>query len=177
MRVFIGIPLSLKTKDQIGEILDYFKQRIDQKINWVKVDNLHITLKFIGNIETYNLTNIDQSLNNIKQQLIKEKYYLKFIDLMPAVNPKIIYLKIDNDNLPKIMALIDKYLNNSSMHDKNYLPHVTLGRIKDKINKTNINILKKYPVNISETFECFILYKSTLTPQGPIYQPLKIYKL
>lgn len=176
MRVFIGIPLSLKTKDKIGQILDYFKQKINQKINWVKVDNLHITLKFIGNIETYNLTKIDQSLDQIKQQLIKEKYYIKFVDLMPTVNPKIIYLKIDNDNLPKIMALIDKYLNNS-MPNTNYLPHITLGRIKDKINKSNINILKKYPVDISETFECFILYKSTLTPQGPIYQPLKIYKL
>lgn len=176
MRVFIAIPLSIKTKQKLANHLGYFKKNIKQEINWVKPDNLHITLKFIGQIEANELSKIDQDLIQIKKQIVSQKIYFTHVGLMPSYNPKIIYVKIYNNQLYNIMELINKNLIKFTDNKKN-IPHLTLGRIKNSLTNKNINIIKNYPINISETFRTFILFQSILTPHGPIYRPVKEYIL
>ncbi|MFW6030804.1 MAG: 2'-5' RNA ligase family protein, partial [Halanaerobiales bacterium] len=58
MRLFIAIPLSKKVKEQISNSMKYLQDKLTEKLKWVKKDNLHITLKYIGDIDKSKLANL-----------------------------------------------------------------------------------------------------------------------
>jgi len=181
IRSFIAIKI---TPDE--EFLDAFSllkdQLSDEKINWVDTKNLHLTLKFLGNITEQELNNIQNELAKVK--LVKPfKFHVGGIQLIKDLkNPRVIYSEIKaENNLFQLAEEIDLRLSKLGFErDKKFLPHLTLGRIKFLKRKdllgSILNDLKNVYFQQAECNE-FYLYKSTLTPSGPIYKVLKTYKL
>ena len=64
--------------------------------------------------------------------------------------------------------------------DHPFKPHITLGRVKSSANLKNlIQTIQQitFEGKTRQTFEKIILYKSTLTPQGPIYEALREFDI
>lgn len=184
MRVFIAIPLNSKTRQKLSNIKTKYQKIFLQKVAWVEPENFHLTLKFIGEINSKQLEILDKILNNFKKSLIKKNFYLTKTNLMPINKPKIIYVEIESNYLIKVMKKIDQILfkfstNNNSKY-YNYKPHITLGRIKSSLNKSDkldMKKIEKYKINLQEKFNCFILFESINISSKTIYKPLKKYLL
>lgn len=170
MRVFCGIPVSSENRLLIFNNLKRF-QNYNFDVKWIKADNLHITLKFFGEIEENLLTGYISRLSTVK--FLKFKLDFEKICFLPIHHPRIVYLNMENgaEELKKLVKDINNSLNFSNSEDlQEFLPHLTLGRIKSGKNIDKlIEKLTNVKIDCSETVEKFVLYESILKNDGPVY--------
>lgn len=179
MRVFIGIKPDGEVRETIQKAMKPFR-KMSSPIKWVKPENIHLTLKFVGEIDP------DQNARLLKG-LMETRFQLPPITLNitgfgkfgPGRNLDIFWAGIEpNPDLKRLFERMENTLsdNGFSRETRPFKPHITLGRNKKRIELTSIlNLLEKYrdtPVADFST-RSFQIFKSTLTPEGPIYSILK----
>jgi RNA 2',3'-cyclic 3'-phosphodiesterase len=178
MRAFVALELPGLLKDRLLEISELLYTD-DARVNWVKQKNMHLTLKFLGDINSRQADSVSDTLMDIGKRWGKQKLVFGKLGAFPSRNrPKVIWVGIDNiDELSEIHGLIDDSTYNVGIERDNrgFSPHLTLGRVKD-LNRDSELVSKLKSVNV-ETVEYEIdrltLFKSELTKSGPIYTPVK----
>jgi len=177
MRVFIAIDLPKEVKNYLFELqkeLSGFG-----KINWVAKKNLHLTLKFLGDINEEKLGEVKESLKQIK--ISKFKIFLSDVGVFPKREfIRVVWAGLKPaEVIMELQKKIDELLLDKFSSDQRFQAHLTLGRVKflkdkkgflDKID--NINVKK-----IDFEVDCFKLVKSDLTKDGPKYTILESYDL
>jgi len=179
MRSFIAVEVDSKVKKNINETIKHFKKN-NSGVKWIKPEAIHLTLKFLGNIDMQK----SQQTTKIMDALCSNHnpFFLSFIGLVTFPQksriPKVIWAGVkENDLIQKL----DKSLENElekigfSREKRDFHPHLTLGRIKK--NAVIHNLLPELKKHESEVFgeskvERIILFKSTLTPSGAVYDIL-----
>ncbi len=129
MRLFIGIDIPKEVKDNLFNIQKIISGDI-AKIKWVEKKNLHITLKFLGNVEKSNLNKIKEKLDSINFNEFKLKF--KKIDFFYRYD-KLSILKLSFYNssiLKKLQRKIDENLIEIFPEPQKFTLYLTLGRIK-----------------------------------------------
>ncbi len=177
MRVFIGLSLSNQSKIIINNQVLHFKSIQNTGINWVKANNLHLTLKFIGAIDKNKLDMVIDYLNQYshkKHQLVAQ---FKKVIFIPASKPKIIVLQVSSECLLKIMTELDAGLKGICQPSKFFTPHITLGRIKTNLNPDLKNLLQSFNLNSEEKFTTITLFESILSQNGADYRIIKNFNL
>ena len=178
MRCFFGIELSKAQKDGFKLVLNELS--LMGGLKPVDIDNLHITLNFLGEIP-----------DGVCREIMAEIQSTSFdeftiesvgVGVFPStINPKIIWagLGFGADKVKEIKKEIDALLGSVSK-SKLYHPHITLARVKQYPDDNLLNsFIRKYSSfsfgvsNISR----FCLFSSVLTPSGPKYGVLKGYNL
>ncbi|MEO2116937.1 MAG: RNA 2',3'-cyclic phosphodiesterase [Methanocaldococcus sp.] len=171
MRLFLAIDIPEEIKEEIAKFQGQFKMK---GIKLVEKENLHITVKFLGEVDEEKLKeilNLDLSIQPVKIKL-------KTLGTFPNPNYiRVIWIGAYNENLIEIFKEIDKKLSNLGFkREREYVPHLTIGRVKfiDNKKKLKDRIEKYKDIDFGE-FEVnhIKLYKSTLTPNGPIYEVIK----
>jgi 2'-5' RNA ligase len=183
------IALELKDNETIQRI-ETFYSRLKQnqpKLKLVQRENLHLTVKFLGNIpeslapKIYRI--LKEDINTKILQGEKHKYLLKGVGQFNKFSVIWIRLIGDINLLQQIKNVVENLLYErlKIALDKRqqFKPHLTIGRLrKERINYKNFDIFKKI-INENKTKEFgeFIidqikLKKSELTPKGPIYSDL-----
>jgi len=184
IRAFIAIPLNPKIQHSIGHMQDHLKKN-NNDVKWVKLENIHITLKFLGNVDMEQINSVKQVLAILTQNTRPFKVELSQLGAFPNINhPRTLWvgLKDSKQQLSRIAAALDKALGKIGFQDdqKPFSPHVTIGRIRSS---KNINLLSRSMSNYqisqdqTQTVSKIILFKSTLSSQGPIYESLYQSKL
>ena len=183
MRLFIAINISKRSKKLITKKINSLKNEINKDIKWVKSDNWHITLKFLGEVKKRNLPKIKNEISNIKDM---KKFYFQINHLGAFPNldyPKVIYFGINKgeNNLINIHNQIEDKLValNFKKDERNFTPHLTIARGRKNSNYQKLShLLRNFIennnnfVNIYSYVDRISLMKSTLTPEGPIYQEI-----
>jgi 2'-5' RNA ligase len=136
----------------------------------VEKENLHITLRFFG--ETDKLTPIKEKLSELEGELTPFQVSLKGIGAFPsAQRAMVLWVGIEEgqNNLKELYSSIENKIIPLGFKEENrgFTPHITFGRIK----KGKYSL----PENLDLSFDSFqvneiTLFKSTLTPKGPIYE-------
>ncbi|MFW6287174.1 MAG: RNA 2',3'-cyclic phosphodiesterase [bacterium] len=186
MRLFIAINLTDEIKDDINnQLIDLKRELSTFSLKWVKAENMHITLKFLGDVSEDKLkilyNKMDQAAEIIKQQSVKTGEIAAFPHLG---YPRILYLGLQerNEELIKLHSLLEDSLQSAGFkHDKNtYTPHITLARTKRSTDMKKLSYRlktylqgehKKIPTK-SINIEKIFLMKSILRKEGPIYQEI-----
>ncbi|ENN95755.1 2'-5' RNA ligase [Methanocaldococcus villosus KIN24-T80] len=171
MRLFLAIDIPKDIKNKIYEFQKSFKIK---GIKLVEKENLHITVKFLGEVDE-NLLNkildLDLSIEPIRIKL-------KNLGVFPNENfIRVIWVGVEGDKIIDLFKDIDKKLSTLGFKkENNYIPHLTIGRVKfienKKLLKDRIREFKNVEFG-SFTAEKIKLYKSTLTREGPIYEIIK----
>lgn len=170
MRCFIGIDLSLEATKEIKRLQRIIKPHFVGKTT--SSENLHLTLKFLGEIKDANLNEIKKRLSSIKYR--RFELTLEDIGVFSQEIIKIVWVKVSTVPLQQ---LIDNCLNDIFKPEHRFMGHVTIARVKklkdkDKflklINSTNINM-------IAFIVREFYLKESILTKEGPIYKIINKY--
>ncbi len=178
MRAFIAFNLPSSVKERLKNIQDLFK-KCDLKAKWVEPHNLHLTLKFLGNIKEEKINSIKEILKKIGDQFYKLEVALIDFGFFPSSsNPRVFFVSIDKEEeLTLIAQELEKELTSLGFpQEKKFKSHITLARIKEK---KNIHLLKEKikEVKLEDRFTLseIALFESILTPQGPIYE--EIFKI
>jgi len=179
IRSFIGIDLSDEVKSRFSDIQADFKKIPElQSVKYVDPHIIHITLKFLGNITSSEVSNISQNLKIIKFRPfeIQSKGLGVFTSKQRI---RIVWIGInDADNLTNLYDLISSKLPDRFSEDRLFKPHITLARVK-RFNPLEMSLLSQKVEQLSEidagTFKvnAFQLKKSTLTPKGPLYETIE----
>ena len=149
----------------------------------MELTNLHLTLKFFGDIDTDGLNLLEDAIANVVSDFDSFKIKIKGCGAFPNNNHiKVIWVGIDEDAVIKDLhdKLDDEFVRLGFDRDKKFSTHLTIGRMKSAKNKNQVkSVIEEFSdVEIGEMDVTHIsLKKSTLTPAGPIYEDLKIFKL
>jgi len=185
IRSFFAIPLSTKINDRIFVEMSKVKNLLlGAPIKWVEPQNLHLTIKFLGNSTI-------KDLNTIVDHVQKEIQFFKDFQLSfhsfgayPSVkNPKVIWVGCDsNEQLQRLFKIIEDISSNFNIpcEERLFSPHITLGRVKNIFTKEESEVFTKTISQLrtikfgTQDVNGFSLIRSDLRPSGPIYTP--IYK-
>ena len=182
-RAFVGIDLDSETREKLLTI-QRDRLKIDQFPSVKPVDPCiaHITLSFLGNITSSKLSAITEALSSISYH----PFYvtLRGIGVFPSMKRiRVIHVGLsDSEDMKTLHDLIVEALKGMQGPDKKFDPHITLGRVKRNV-PTELNMLAATIAPLSTSVvgylnvSSFQLKRSTLTPNGPIYDTLEEFRL
>ncbi len=183
VRCFIAIELP----DDVKSIISGLQQSLQKKgadIRWVRTENIHLTLKFLGDIE---IERADSIMNVIKGTCKDHNCFsieIKGIGTFPAgKTPRVLWAAVNNnEELLKLQAGIDRdaaFLG-FSREKRGFSPHLTLGRFRSSRDKNalmdNIEIMKYESFGQFDVRSIYLI-KSELKPSGAVYSILAEFPL
>lgn len=177
MRSFIAIDLDKLLIDKVADIQKELSKI--GKMKFVHQENLHFTLKFLGDIPEAGVMKVKEELKIIAEQTPEFEIKIKGIRVFPNEKfIRIIWLDIEHGK-EEMKKLFDK-VNGIKIGKESNTCHLTIARVK-KINDKNMLIKKLRHLSEKEIGQMTVnqikLKKSTLTPEGPIYEDLATFKL
>lgn len=171
MRIFIAINLPEEIKKKIIEIQNKLPEFIGKKTEF---ENLHLTLKFIGEVSEEQIKIVKEKLRKIKIKKFNAK--INNIGVFSETFLKIIWIKIEN--CEELQEQIDEALSGLFEKEKRFMGHLTIARVKScKDRKTTIEEIKRLKLNEEFLVNEFELMKSDLKREGPVYEVLEKYNL
>ncbi len=177
--VAVKIPCSNELRSLKGEI-----DRLKGKgLRPVDVENLHITLKFLGDIDEGDVGLLADAIEGAMEGMSAFTAHLKGTGVFPSRKMiKVLWVGLEEggEELRSLSRDINEALKPLGHRPSKFDPHVTMARIKTPRLKADINaLLDRFPDRSFGTFtiDTVILMKSYLTPSGPIYTPLRKVRL
>jgi len=172
MRIFISLEIPEEVKEEILRIQKEIPEFSGKK---TEPENMHLTLKFLGDISEHEVEKVKSKLKEIKL----EKFESEIVNL-GVFNQnfiKIIWVHLDNCN--KLQEEIDTKLEKLFKKEKRFMSHLTIARVKKvKDKKKFLQELDKIKIkNIKFSVSGFFLKKSILTKEKPIYETIEEYHL
>ncbi|MFH1332160.1 MAG: RNA 2',3'-cyclic phosphodiesterase [archaeon] len=172
MRTFIAIEIPEQYKEKIKEMQKEFSKLGNITIT----KEYHCTLKFLGEITEQQAEKVKEELRKIKMK--KFEANLEGVGAFPNhTYIKVIWVGLKG-RLDELQAKIDTQLKEMFPRDNRFKAHITLGRVKSIKDKQAMK--EKLNMKMEEMkfeVEEFKLIKSTLAPEGPMYETLDIYSL
>lgn len=175
MRLFIAVDLSEELREKIAPIL-----KTISGLNGVKAvekENLHITLKFLGEVNEARVPAISEALKKVAFEPFK--IYLKGFGFFPNERyARVAWIGIreGEEELRKLAEGVNSALKKVGFKPESFTAHVTIARVKKPEGRKIVEVLR----DLEDDFgwmdvRDFRLKKSTLTSKGPIYEDLEVY--
>ncbi|MBI2666431.1 RNA 2',3'-cyclic phosphodiesterase [Candidatus Woesearchaeota archaeon] len=172
-RLFIAIPLSEEAKEKIKQVKSDL-QESGADLRSVASENLHFTVKFLGNIQESKIDEIAKKIDDL--QLSSFSIQARGVGVFPSVEHiQTIWVGAENGTLTLLLKKVNSLFDYQHAR-KEDTPHATLARVKSEKNKEKLKeVVKRFSqTNFGEIkVEKIILYESELTPQGPVYKIIK----
>jgi 2'-5' RNA ligase len=176
VRLFIAALIPEEIQSQLSLYIRTLKQAVDG-VKWEKSEKLHVTLKFLGDVDQSLVNEISSLLSLNAQNCSPFQVSTTLFGAFPNLrSPKVLYAGLSqNKEMAEFHSLIEDGLLEFGFERENrkFTPHITLGRVKKRIDLQCIPILQKKEFNIREIG----LIKSELRPEGSVYTPVEIFKL
>ncbi|MCX8069649.1 MAG: RNA 2',3'-cyclic phosphodiesterase [Thermodesulfovibrionales bacterium] len=178
MRAFIAIPIDDALKK---ELQGYIKQAslLTHSVRWTKRDNMHITIKFLDEITQELADKLAFELNKITKKYQPFELIINGTGTFPNLKvPRVLWVGIEkSETLHRLYQEIENLCTDVGIKkdDKAFSPHITVGRIKDKLSESMFDFIrasgnKKWgSLKVNE----ILLMKSVLKPEGPEYSVMK----
>ncbi len=187
MRTFIAIELPEPIKNSLARLIDKLKET-SADVKWVQPQNIHLTLKFLGERDDKKVDRITEILDEVAKNHKAFPIRINALGAFPNMSsPRVIWVGIDQGDIET--KSIFKDLEDSickvgiPKEDRAFSSHITIGRtrsakgiteLSQAIASLNDSIGKD---KLEFTAGSITLFKSTLTPKGPIYEALKVVNL
>jgi len=182
MRLFVAVDLSEKIRENLNEVLAVISRF--RGVKPVEKHNLHITLQFIGEVTERKAEDIRRALSDVKLS----PFTLKFrgIGFFPNQrNPRVIWVGTGEgeSEIKALASQVEAALKKLGFRkDKEFVAHATVGRIKRMGSEDRRRLVSELSRYFDAEFgemvvSDFRLKKSTLTPKGPIYEDVEVFKL
>ena len=184
IRTFIAIELPANIIDALKNIQDELKDG-SNKVAWVKPDNIHLTIRFLGDIEAGKINGITGLLEDAAAKNRSFDISVKGVGGFPTIdNPRVLWVGIEegNVNLSALYNNIEYALSaiDFAKEERPFKPHLTLGRIKflkdkkglkERIERFKDTTLGEYMV------DGICLFQSRLTTEGAVHIKLEKIEL
>ena len=182
VRVFIALDIPLKAKNVLAETISHLKLEIPSGVRWVDPGGVHLTLKFLGNIDSTVVDDVLSAMKQASQEFNSQKFRLKLSGLGLFPNdkrPRVLWAGTDGDleALETLQGHVDGAVSTLgfSREKQPFRPHLTIGRVRDSVPPPG---RRRIGATIAATLlpaidawevDAMHLIRSTLTPNGAIY--------
>ncbi len=187
LRSFIAAEIDVPIKEKIIQVMKGFKDKVHEGIRWVSDENIHLTLKYFGDIQQDNLTILADALQSACISIPPFKIQLADLGAFPDHHrPRVVWIGVkENVELVNLAGVIENLAIKSGVkaEDRAFSAHITLGRVARsadyldilKIGET-VSSTKVGEVGI-QTIHELIIFKSDLQQDGPVYTKIHTLKL
>jgi len=188
MRTFIAIELPAQIKDYLASLQKELKKS-GADVKWVEPVNIHITMKFLGEIDEVQFERISLIMDQVSENI---KYFIARLGTLGAFpnisSPRVIWMGLDKGHteLKTLAKELEEKIKKLGIpkEDRVFSSHITLGRTRSGLNMgkliTALQITSK-PETQTQTLEfpvtSITLFKSTLSSKGPTYEAIKTSNL
>ncbi len=178
IRCFIAVEIPDEIKKKIEPVIkELIKVGTEEKtIRPVSLENMHITVKFLGYLT-------EEKLNKIKEKLREVEFAsfsieIKGIGVFPNERQaRVLWVDCQSTALRNLAKAVNTVLE-KEFPEEDFIQHLTIGRVKGKIEKEKIKeVLQKYKETEYGAFLCkeFVLKQSVLKRDGPVYMTREKY--
>jgi len=184
MRTFIAIELSEEIRKKIWAMIEELKG-VSAPVKWVEQDNLHITLKFLGEVPDKEIDNLISLSTDAAEGVKPFAAEFAGVGTFPGGHhPRVIWVDTvkGREEQGDIASSLEEKLSNAGFRseEREFKPHITVGRVREDkglakllsklegLRGTNFGEMKIDHVNIM---------KSRLSPKGPTYEIIKSIRL
>ncbi len=180
MRAFIAIELPQEIKDALASLQERLKIS-GADVKWVEPKNIHLTLKFLGEVDETKLIEITGILDDVAaaHRIFQARVASTGAFPKPAF-PRVIWagITLGDNETREIYEDLEERLSFAGIpkEDRPFSSHITIGRVRSSLNKDRLaQDLKTAGTLEGKNFKVLrlTLFKSTLTPKGPAYEALK----
>jgi len=177
-RVFVAIDISEAARSAVSEHMTRLRDlNPNIRARWVAPENLHITIRFVGNVDAAGLKDVDERVRYVASEFEEFEMTLaetgNFGRRRDRTDTLWIGMKAENNVLNAIAtALQDAPI-------RKFVPHLTIARIKDVAQAgpmVEAHLGSGFQP-VSFIVRDLVIYESTLTPTGSVYSVLSKYSL
>ncbi len=177
MRVFIGISFNDDIKDQLTIIENKIRNN-SSKGNFTLRNNLHLTLRYIGEVNSKELFTLKNIVSKIGSNYSCFSFRVEDLGEFKRGKSSIVFAGVEkNKELSDLYTLLDKELKEKGfeLDNKPYTPHITLGR--EVVYNADFNIKSITYIPIDVNVEKITLFESTRVKGVLTYLPIIEVKL
>ncbi|HPA14678.1 MAG TPA: RNA 2',3'-cyclic phosphodiesterase [Desulfobacterales bacterium] len=179
LRSFIAFELPEKIISSIRKVQEEIKA-YGFAMRWVRPENIHLTLKFLGNINQADIPEIRKRMSETAEKYSPMRLAAKGIGVFPGIKrPRVLWVGLNGqiDSLIGLQKTIDEKLEAIGLPRENraFKGHLTLARVKGHIDSNRLGeAMKEVGGFESEAFivDQIVLFKSELKPGGSVYTKL-----
>lgn len=178
MRLFFALPLEPQLRAQLVHWQQLWSKTVTN-VKWVKEENLHLTLKFLGETHANQLELITSSARAALAGYPPFTLHVNGAGVFPNMRrARVLWVGLEDSKgqLFRLQQQLDKRLADVGfpLDSMPFTPHLTLGRLRQPSQVA----LPVFPVeNLVVSVSHINLYESTLTPQGPLHETLATFEL
>lgn len=185
IRTFVAVSLDEELRHKISDVQQRAKS-FASGVKWVPPENLHVTLKFLGDVSREKLSRVQAAIDEVAGKLTAFDLTVGGMGLFPtAKRPRVIWVGLE-DGCEQLVALA-KDVEDAMIglkfekEEKPFRSHITIGRVREG-NKPVPGLFEGLEEIDTGTLgvqrvASVALMQSVLRPGGPIYTPLSEHKL
>jgi len=192
MRVFIAIDIGQKVKKAMGNLLRQLQGVADGSaagikkgdVKWVRPENMHLTLKFLGEIKDDKIAEVCNIVENVAGRHKSFELNVESVGYFGGKIARVLWVGIGpgGDKLRQLAEELELELASAGWPEetREFSGHLTLCRIKGSVAGAKLARIsedyKDFKVGVVSA-DSVSVYQSQLMPAGPIYTVLGNYKL
>ncbi len=179
IRSFIAIDLPDATRQGLAAVQEQLRQS-RAGVRWVKPSSIHLTLKFLGNIQAAQVEDIARAVAHEVRDQPPITLGAAGLGAFPSRRkPRVLWIGMEGEvqRLTRIQSRVENALEllGFAREKRPFRPHLTIGRVKDRRRlQSLIDAMAELKIPEFDSFDVteIILYKSDLRPTGAIYTKL-----
>jgi len=183
IRTFICIELPFEVKQSLEELQDTLRS-LSRGVRWVRVEGIHLTLKFLGDVEKEGISAIAAQIQTACVGTAPFVLKVQGVGAFPDFKrPRVYWAGVDDSSgaLLSLQKSIEEGLENLGFarEQRRFSPHLTLGRVRSS---EGLNAVRQALENtalppVQFTVNQVVVMQSQLRPSGAVYSPLQVIKL
>lgn len=181
MRAFIALPLPEPVRAAIDAVAKELATGGAGGFRWVPRSQIHLTLKFLGEIDDSQAPAVSDRLATVAGRLTSWPARLGALGAFPGMrSPRVIWIGVeDNGESVAAQRAVEDSLAEISIprEPRAFTAHLTLGRRRPG-GRFGSDFLQRSRVEpVTFTFDRLILFQSTLTPSGAVHREISVHPL
>ena len=177
IRAFIAVNLAPPVIEEIAKVQAVL-QEARGDVRWTRVESLHLTLKFLGDIARNQVEPIVSALREALRERPSLHLEAQGVGAFPNLKrPRVLWAGIQGAGIKELSETIETVLMPLDFppEEREFTPHLTLGRVRSLRGWERVlGVVKKYKQTYfgRSTVDQVILYQSDLRPEGAVYSVL-----
>jgi 2'-5' RNA ligase len=182
LRTFIALDMPAEIKTALGSYTQPLKS-MRGRVTWVKPENMHLTLKFLGDTPAGRIDEIAAALQEVALTSAPFSATLAGSGVFPNLNyPRVLWVGLEEKTgvLSGLVKAIDERMQTLGFQREKrpFTAHLTIGRAKDTKIQEIVQALRDKPFPaMAAQFHEIIFMKSALLPGGSVYTPIRKFVL
>ncbi len=182
IRAFIAIDLPISIQEKLAEILEFVKRSDTRVVRWVPASNIHLTIKFLGDVSRTNVEILTKILRSEVSRHRQFEIRVNGLGAFPSIRrPRVVWVGVE---APPTLLSLQRSIEAETVRlgyapeERPFSPHLTLGRVAhnatpEEVRKVAdaLTALKVGELGCA-VVDHVCLFRSDLQPGGAVYTPL-----